>query len=347
MKPILQIPAPCHQNWHQMSPTEQGKHCTACDKVVKDFTGLNKDQVLQIVANSKESVCGRINQDFEDRLPTANEKNIINYRRWAAKMVTFLAILVWNKKMVMSQELVIKNIDHDEKKSYGNKKFKLTIKIYDENNLPVIFANVKIIGANGTERFVQSNIDGVATIDLTESDLGGNEIELNIFCMGFENRRLEKIVLNKAEPVLNISLCSALLDMREYTIKADDRMFVTQGVMVTKSTSCGFYLDYEPPIDTSMNQGLKLPETVYAEEALEFKAFPVPSDGLVTLSCNKSNIFDIQIFDNNGKMLSAQFHISGRKLIDLSEYAAGLYYITILENGVLLDTKKVVLSKHY
>lgn len=347
MQPLLHIPTPCHQNWNQMTSAQQGKHCKACNKVVKDFTGFNKDQILQIVANSKESVCGRVNQEFVDEIPAAKTKNIFHWIGLTPKVAAFLALFIWNKKMVIAQDAIIKNVDHDETKSYGNKKFKLTIKVYDENNLPVIFANVKISGANGAERFTQTNIDGIATIELSEADMGGNEIGLKIFCMGFENRKLEKIVLNKTESELNISLCTALLNMNEYTIRGDDRMFVTQGVMITKSTSCGFYLNYTIPTDTSMNQGLKMPETVYAEEALEFKVFPVPTDGLVTLSCNKSNIFDIQIFDNNGKMLSAQFHISGRKQIDLSEYAAGLYYITILENGILLDTKKVVLTKHY
>ena len=34
----LSIPEPCHENWQQMTPTEQGRYCNACAKEVVVLT---------------------------------------------------------------------------------------------------------------------------------------------------------------------------------------------------------------------------------------------------------------------------------------------------------------------
>jgi len=44
----LSIPEPCHENWHQMTPTEQGRFCNACSKEVVDFSMMNRYQSFSI-----------------------------------------------------------------------------------------------------------------------------------------------------------------------------------------------------------------------------------------------------------------------------------------------------------
>jgi len=34
----LSIPEPCHEDWQEMTPNQQGKFCGACAKTVVDFT---------------------------------------------------------------------------------------------------------------------------------------------------------------------------------------------------------------------------------------------------------------------------------------------------------------------
>lgn len=61
MQPIksISIPTPCHQDWQQMIPVTQGRHCQSCSKTVIDFTGMSNAEVIAYLAMHKNT-CGRI-----------------------------------------------------------------------------------------------------------------------------------------------------------------------------------------------------------------------------------------------------------------------------------------------
>jgi hypothetical protein len=64
----LSITEPCHENWQNMNPTEQGRYCNACAKEVVDFTGMSDAEVLYYFINrKKENVCGRLYADQMNR----------------------------------------------------------------------------------------------------------------------------------------------------------------------------------------------------------------------------------------------------------------------------------------
>ena len=56
----LSIPEPCHENWHMMTPTQQGRFCNACSKEVVDFSMMTDTEVLNYFTSiTYEKVCGR------------------------------------------------------------------------------------------------------------------------------------------------------------------------------------------------------------------------------------------------------------------------------------------------
>lgn len=55
----IDIAEPCHENWQQMTPNEQGRHCGACQKTVVDFTRMSDQEVLDYISRASSSVCGR------------------------------------------------------------------------------------------------------------------------------------------------------------------------------------------------------------------------------------------------------------------------------------------------
>ena len=63
MQPIksISIPQPCHQNWNQMTPVEQGRHCTQCSKTVTDFTAMTNAEIINYFAR-QGNVCGRFGE---------------------------------------------------------------------------------------------------------------------------------------------------------------------------------------------------------------------------------------------------------------------------------------------
>ena len=60
-----------------MSPQTGGRHCTQCDKVVKDFTQMNNAQVYDFVKQNRDT-CGRFNQQQLNR-PLLTEPTL-NYK---------------------------------------------------------------------------------------------------------------------------------------------------------------------------------------------------------------------------------------------------------------------------
>lgn len=65
----ISIPHPCTQSWEQMTPSGNGRHCMACDKVVTDFTGMSDRQVQDFfLEHQGEAVCGRFRKVQLDRI---------------------------------------------------------------------------------------------------------------------------------------------------------------------------------------------------------------------------------------------------------------------------------------
>lgn len=56
----ISIPKPCHENWNDMTPEQQGAFCNVCSKVVVDFSVMSDDEVIAYLQNKhSEKTCGR------------------------------------------------------------------------------------------------------------------------------------------------------------------------------------------------------------------------------------------------------------------------------------------------
>jgi len=56
------IAEPCFQNWDEMEKGAGFNFCTACSKNVIDFSGFTNAEIINVLANSGSSVCGRLSQ---------------------------------------------------------------------------------------------------------------------------------------------------------------------------------------------------------------------------------------------------------------------------------------------
>ena len=70
----IHIPDPCHEDWQQMLPDEQGRFCLACQKSVIDFTDKSTEEIEQIIGRSKGKVCGRFLESQLDNEVAVREK---------------------------------------------------------------------------------------------------------------------------------------------------------------------------------------------------------------------------------------------------------------------------------
>jgi|GEM_PF-1964408 len=53
------IAKPCTENWEEMTPAAQGRHCSACQKTVVDLTTMTDRQILKAYEKSNGEMCGR------------------------------------------------------------------------------------------------------------------------------------------------------------------------------------------------------------------------------------------------------------------------------------------------
>ncbi len=87
----LSVPTPCHENWANFTPTQNGRFCGACQKEVIDFTHWSEAQIKQYFAQHIGSTCGRFTPQ-QLKLYTSISASKPR-TRWAA-FIAFLLLLI-------------------------------------------------------------------------------------------------------------------------------------------------------------------------------------------------------------------------------------------------------------
>jgi len=358
MEPKLYIPKPCHEDWSRMTPAERGRHCDVCNKVVKDLTALNKIEALQVVSNSGEiEFCGRVNAAILDTAPAGWSVITGRVKTWGISVLAFIGFFFVQKKAWAQGTVGYIEETSLERSKHLSRSFTVYLKIENEDSLPVSYAVINIKGKNGKIVNFLSDVSGNVKISLDEKEFG-NTVNIEVTCMGFETYSLNDFHVRKSETKLGIRLISKVITMAEFVRlgSQEEVLFgdIKEGSesqkkvwLGTVSGGIGYtgLIQSKAPNFEHDEVDNKTDEVEYPEVPLKLTAFPNPTTGVFTIESNKSNFFDIQVFDNNGKMILIQGNLMGREQLDLSGYAPGIYYVNVMENGVLLETKKVIVTR--
>ena len=71
---IIQVPEPCKQEWHTMSPEQGGRFCSHCSKTVTDFSKLSDEQIIKLLESQTGNLCGRLNNSQINRVITNKQQ---------------------------------------------------------------------------------------------------------------------------------------------------------------------------------------------------------------------------------------------------------------------------------
>lgn len=95
MSPLtIHQPAPCHESWEAMTPTDVGRHCAACQTQVVDFTNMTDGEVIAFLRQTTPGRrCGRFREDQVGRPLLAAAIPITRWRRWAGAAVILGSIV--------------------------------------------------------------------------------------------------------------------------------------------------------------------------------------------------------------------------------------------------------------
>ncbi len=93
---IISIPQTCHEKWEDMSVTEKGGYCKACQKCVVDFTRKTDSEVYDYVAKGHGEMCGRFTAGQLDRVILKSRVNR-SFFNWKAIAAGFAALFTTAK----------------------------------------------------------------------------------------------------------------------------------------------------------------------------------------------------------------------------------------------------------
>lgn len=160
----LNISQPCHENWNNMTPQDQGRFCGSCQKVVVDFSVMSDREILNYFSKASEHICGRFlnNQLNKEIKPTEKKKRFNLVYVWCVMLASLFITKSYAQGKPKIKKPVTEKIVNDLK--IGKVAFvpdepvnavipvKMNGTIQDaRNNNPVMGASITVEGSdNGT-----------------------------------------------------------------------------------------------------------------------------------------------------------------------------------------------------
>ena len=117
----------------------------------------------------------------------------------------------------------------------------------------------------------------------------------------------------------------------------------------TGEQGCGIYRYYimqgssrVDSIDVEMCYALGVDEQ---EEVAGMTAYPNPANGLLTVATTgMDGNYEIRVTDVLGKVVYNETASGAKKNVDVSEFKNGVYLVTVLDRGVVIQTRRVVVK---
>ena len=339
----LSIPEPCHENWDNMTPTQQGRYCNACAKEVIDFSNMSDSEVLSYFLRKKkaDTVCGRAFPDQLEREMRVLPKKKKHWQ-WYYMLSAFLFFMKPAKtkaqgKVIMRSDTTnpvqAVKFEGGEEKSKTN--FVKAV-VTDAAGKPVPFASVKIIG---TDRGTGANEEGKFELFIENS-----QMKIEISALGYEtkiiaaNRLINQIILERRVEALHEVVVST-------TICRLSRRHVA-GAMSVKGTMIATVKEKKSLTDTIKNWLLPL--------QADIKIYPNPvtrgSSFTISMKLRETGNLTIQITDAGGRLMTEKKITTSVKewkepFATGNAWSGGVYYVTIInDQGMLVYTGSLVVQ---
>jgi hypothetical protein len=104
----VRVDNPCHEDWDNMSPSEQGRFCGICQTEVVDFVSMSDQDFIAYFQNYKgQHVCGRVAQPIETPVPKVLTAKIVQRKSWrtiAAASLLAASLLACNNHQAVVEE---------------------------------------------------------------------------------------------------------------------------------------------------------------------------------------------------------------------------------------------------
>jgi cytoskeletal protein CcmA (bactofilin family) len=366
------IPKPCHENWNNMSPQEKGRHCAVCSKVVKDFTTMKTNEIIDVLKETEGEVCGRIN--VKEITPTNKKQKVyflINgwlYRKAIYPVMALLGFTLVSKKISAQTDYPLKGKVAYTDYHTSSKKIVVIIKS-EIGNRTISDAHINIVSGLtrlGKKEELITDTNGKVTFNIEAEHLVSDAIEIEIIAPGFETKRSTIKIIKDVQTVEirmeeDMMIMGEMMYMPEKEIKPDviEKNNVRDSSKKIQVTKCSILevkelplinaevLNFEPAFIENTGQVdsiSNIRETGNTVSAT-FNIYPVPASDFVNVTSNGAENFNLDLLDANGKKIQSVINGNGRCTLDVTSYANGIYYVVITVGNKAVETKKILVSR--
>lgn len=358
------IPKPCHENWNKMTPEEQGRHCAVCSKVVQDYSNMNTHEIIDSLKKSEGEVCGRIN--VKQVTPVNRKQKIafmLNswfYRRAVYPIMALLGITFVSKKalaQVDANEYQLKGkVAYQD---YHTNSHKVVVIVKNQAGEIIPNSIVRILNVNNPQNApYKTDNEGQVSFTVKGNQISGHELELEIEANGYSYKHM-KIRLNKPVHKIEVRMEEEIFIMGEmaYVEPVNEQVIENTPLVDEKieMVQCEFELIKNlPEIPSEIIDIMEANHMVNNDNnghtnvtfnSGKFSVYPIPSNDKVNIVNSSDEKFNLDIFDANGKKIHSLVNASNRYSLDVTNYAAGLYYVVITVNGWVIETRKMIVTK--
>lgn len=172
----LSIPDPCREKWENLTPTNLGGFCSACNKTVIDFTKASDTEILDFLKSKPTHACGRFRADQLKLYSYSRDLKKINpgFMLLKAGLLSLLVTLL--SKPATAQREIVKPVAEvstltksGEKESTHERAYTVSGVVVDEFGEFIPGVNVIL---KGTARGTTTDADGrFSFTDLSEGDV--------------------------------------------------------------------------------------------------------------------------------------------------------------------------------
>lgn len=140
----ISIPQPCNEDWNKMTPVDQGRFCSSCQKCVIDFTTFTDKQLYEyITAHKNQQVCGRFRHTQLNRtLQIPPQPHSRLYRYFIGLGLTLVLAQIPTEQLRAKTPYSYQSINEYNAPQEDNNEDSIIIrgKVIDENNEAIVGA---------------------------------------------------------------------------------------------------------------------------------------------------------------------------------------------------------------
>jgi hypothetical protein len=339
----LQVAEPCHENWDNMTPSEKGRFCDACQKQVVDFSEMSDREIAQFFKKpSTGSVCGRFMTDQLER-PIIPEKKRIPWVKYFFQ-VALPAMLI--SKQGHTQGLLrytpVKTTETEppKRKLMGVLKRPVTnelkITVTDSaTGLPIPYASVEVVDLGMNEA---TEINGDASLK---------------FAAAFKNIEVVVSSVGYKEKTISIPVTAGIFD-KAFVIRMENDVKELAEVAIVGYT--GRKISVMMGAVSKVTSRMVYPERKIEEQLAPSKAtifpnpLPIGQSATIEVEAVTDGMIAATITHADGKLMSTYKWpaIKGMNRFIIhtdSRWSAGIYFVAMTTaNGTPFKTQQLLIQ---